>query len=197
MNPSQIVGAVAIAAAVMSLTGPAAAHEGMMHIGRSSAGQLVITDFDFDDLFTLPPAMAPLAGWAGEEPMFKGVDADDPAADVYALDAAAKVSVEVILFSPGLKLWNHDLSVQVSQPGQLLSLGSLPFEDHTHWHLDAADPAFDPSAGEWSAAFRIVDAGTSAYTPSTEHALRLTIPAPASAGLLAAALLTGRRRRAR
>ncbi|MCC6676687.1 MAG: hypothetical protein IT436_06040 [Phycisphaerales bacterium] len=197
MNTFQAIRAVAAVTAVMSVVAPAFAHEGLMHIGRTSAGVLVITDFDFDDLFTLPPASIPLAGWAGEEPMFKGVDADDPGADVYALDAAAKISVEVILFSPGLKLWNHDLSLQVSQPGQSLSLGPLPFEDRTFWHLDSTDPAFDPSAGEWAATFRIIDAGSSAYTPSAEHTLRLTIPAPAGAGLFATALLTGRRRRAR
>lgn len=188
-----------MSAVVALAAGPAAlAHEGIMHIGRTSAGVLVIADFEFDDLFTLPVADPPLAGWAGHEPAFQSVGADDPGADVFALDAAAKISVEVVLFTTGVKLWNHDLSFQVSQPGESISLGPLPFTDSTVWHLDSAQPGFDPGAGEWSASFRLVDAGTTAYTPSASYTLRLgVIPAPsaiASLGVIAGAGLARRRR---
>lgn len=189
--------AAAIIAFVSVPASTTLAHEGMMHIGRTSAGLLMITDFDFDDLYTLGPAVAPLAGWFGEEPVFKGVEADDPGADIYAISAAAKISVEVVAFSPGLKLWNHDLSGLISQPGETLSLGPAPFEDHTFWHLDSADPAFNPSAGEWTATFRIIDSGSSAYTPSANYTLRLTTPAPGGLSALGFGAIAAIRRRPR
>lgn len=193
---SRVTGPIVVCLTVLA-AGPAAAlaHEGIMHIGRTAAGTLVITDFDFDDLFTLEPAAAPLSGWASHEPMFRAVDADDPGADVFALDAAAKVSIQVILFSPGLRLMSHDLGLAVSQPGQSLSLGALPFTEHFIWHLDSSDPAFDPSAGEWSAEFRLLDAGPSSYAASEAHTLRLTIPSPSGAAIFAAAGLMARRRK--
>lgn len=196
MNPFRDrprAGLAVVAAAC--LAGPALAHEGEMHIARSAAGMLRITDFDFAEPVELPPAAAPLSGWAGEDPIFVSIAGDDPSADLYALDPAAKISVEVVLFAPGVKLWNHDLSLSVSEPGQQLGLGPLPFGEHTPWNLDSSDPAFDPSAGEWTATFRLIDAGATGYLPSADYTLRLTVPGPGAVSLLAGAGLLARRRR--
>lgn len=186
--------AIVAFASIAFTSAPVHAHEGEMHIGRTSAGALVIHDFDFHDFFTLTPASLPLTGWTGDAPSFAAIVGDDPAADVYALGADAKIAVEVILFSPALKLWNHHLDHAIFAPADRLSLGAPPFGDHTTWNVDAADPAFDPLATEWTATFRLVDTGTTAYTPTEAHTLHFTtVPAPLTLAPLA--FLAIRRRR--
>lgn len=188
--------AVLVALSTLGLAAPVRAHEGTMHIGRSDSGVITFAEFNFNDLFTLPSASLPLAGWASETPGFEAIEGDDPAAGLYALDTAAKISIEVISFSPALKLWNHELDHSITAPGSLLSLGALPFTEHTTWHIDASDPGFDPLATEWTASFRLIDTGSTAYAPSEPQTLHFTtIPAPMSVIALAP-LATRRRRRA-
>lgn len=198
-SASRIAGssAVSIALSALGLTAiaaPVRAHDGTMHIGRSDSGVITFAEFNFQDLFTLPPASPPLSGWASETPGFEAIEGDDPAADLYALDTAAKISVEVISFSPALKLWNHELDHSISAPGSTLSLGALPFTEHTTWHIDVDDPSFDPLATEWTATFRLIDIGSTVYAPSEPQTLHFTtIPAPAT--LIAFAPFASRRRR--
>jgi hypothetical protein len=197
MPTRRAVGAPAIAVALLAILASAHAHEGVMHVGRTDTGTIAIADFDFHDLFTLSPASPPLTGWSGHEPIFESIEADDPGAGIFVLDTAAKVSVEVVLFSPAVKLWNHDLDHSISAPGQQLTLGALPFTEHTTWHVDADDPAFDPLATEWTATFRLIDTGSTAYAPSEAYSLHFTIiPAPMTFMTVApVALLAIRRRR--
>lgn len=186
------------AAALLIAAGSTAAtaHEGAMHVARSAAGELVIADFHFGDLFTLSVAGPPLTGWSSQEPFFEAIGGDDPAADLYALSAQSKIFAEVVLFTPGVRLWDHGLTESVSEPGTRLSLGPLPFVDHTHWQLDPAAAGYDPTLSEWAASFRLVDTGTSGYVASPVYTLRFApVPAPATVAPLAGLALARRRLR--
>lgn len=174
----------------------AVAHEGKMHVARTLGGTLKVHDFDFMDVGVMELATAPLAGWSTHDPEFDSLESDDPLADAYVLNAGAKIFLQVVTFTPALKLWDHELTSSVSGAGETWSLGEQPFMRELVWHIDSADPGFNPGMTEWTATFRLIDTGTTAYSPSTEYTLRFTnVPAPGAAILMLGLAGAARRRR--
>lgn len=159
-------------------------HEGDLVVGRSGANQLRV-EFDFAPAIPLPPVNGLLKGWALDDPGFDHLEADEPAEDLFVLADGAQIRFDVVAFAPAFKAWTPGFAAALHNPGDayLFPEGHL-LHGHLDWHIDSQDPQFDPNASPWTASFRLVDVGTTGYTPSDVYTFTFT-PEPASAALLA------------
>ncbi|MEM7166808.1 MAG: hypothetical protein AAF581_15195, partial [Planctomycetota bacterium] len=75
--------------------------------------------------------------------------------------------LEVVSLDPALKAHTPGFASVLTMPGDSWTMGSPPFDNHPTWHIDSTDAGFDPAQTQWTGTFRIVDTGTTGYTPST------------------------------
>jgi hypothetical protein len=171
-------------------------HAGDVIIGRSSAGQLKI-EADLDEPHLLDAVNGLLKGFAGEEPGFEALTADEPAEDFFMLAPGADIRLEGISLDAALKAHDHlNPLLVIDSAGDQLTLGAFDLHNHVVWHADSLDPAFDPLATEWQGTFRLVDVGTTLYAPSDAFTIRFTnVPEPAAITLLAFGLSALMRRK--
>ncbi len=150
-------------------------------VGRSSSGQLRVVRVP-EYAWRLPPlgASGPLYGWLDNDPGFSSLPVPNLGADLYLLQFGATLWLELVSIDPGTKVWSPVLSDYIDAPGQRLILGSFNLHTHVNWHVDAAALG-DDFFGLRSVVFRIVDTGSTRYTPSAPVALTLEV-VPARAG---------------
>ncbi|MEM7165543.1 MAG: dockerin type I repeat-containing protein [Planctomycetota bacterium] len=149
-------------------------HDDDAEIGHWN-GQVAV-GFDSSEVFTLAETSGVLTGWTADEPGFVTLEMDEPAEMLLAPAAGANFVLEVVSLSPALKAHTPGFASVLTAPGDSWSMGSPPFDDHPVWHIDSTDPAFDAAQTEWTGVFRIVDTGTTAYTPSASFNIVFTIP---------------------
>jgi hypothetical protein len=182
MRNRRWAGLVAAAVLGASVTPVLGHHEGDIVVGRTGAGTLTVEFDDFGEVFQLPPASGLLNGWAGEEPGFDHLEADEPSEDFYVLEAGANVVFEVVSFD--LALRGDPLTDDLHDPGDQTVLGDEELHEHIDWFIDRDDPAFDPLQTVWEARFKLVDTGTTNYADSQTYTLKFA-PEPGTMGLLA------------
>jgi hypothetical protein len=166
-----------------------------VEIGVNGAGQLSAHFEDWDEIFELEPVDGLLNGWLGEAPGFVHVEEDEPAADLYHLEAGVEVYLEVVAFDDAFQAWADGFAYSVSEPNDQALLGDEELHGHLDWHINSDDPLFDPLQEVWQAQFRLVDNGTTGYDPSDTYTLNFTTPEPASLVLLMLGGALGLRRR--
>lgn len=183
------IGTLLAAGAVSAL----AHHEGDLVVGVSGAGQLR-AEFDFAEPIALPAVNGLLVGWASSEPGFDHLEVNEPTEDFYVLGEGVQVRFDVVSFAEAFKAWTPGFGAALHDPGDAYVFpdGNL-LHGHLHWHIDSQDPLFSPGAGPWTASFRLVDIGTTGYSPSDVYTLTFT-PEPASAALLGLSALAAARR---
>lgn len=191
------VSIVAVLTAIFPLAAQAGVdhhHEGDIVVGRTGANVLSV-EFDFDEPTVLAPVSGLLNGWAGDEPGFDHLEADEPAEDFYMLAPGASVVFELLSIDPALV--GNPLTDPLDSPGDSFVLGDHELHQHIDWLIDADSPSFNPAQTEWSVMFRLSDAGATGYGDSEIYTWRFTnVPEPATAALLlAGAVALVRRRR--
>lgn len=192
MRPAHLV----VLASLFACAGTALAqhhHEGDLVVGRTSAGQLRI-EFDFDEPIALPPVDGLLKGWARDDPGFDHLEADEPDEDFLMLGSGAHIRFDVVSFAPAFQAWTPGFAAALRNPGDsyVFPDGEL-LHGHLNWHIDALDPRFEPTAGPWTASFRLIDVGTTGYSPSDVYTFMFA-PEPSAVALVALGALLVRRR---
>ncbi len=168
-------------------------HEGDLGVARTFGGTLQVVAWSGQPVF-LPPVNGVLAGWAANSPGFDRVDAEAPAEDIFQLQPGAQIRLEAVSVPDAFKVWAANLSTRIDAPGQSLPLGDHNLHTHLVWHIDSTDPLFDPGQSTWTAAFRLVDTGTTQYSPSGPFEMTFTniaaqVPAVSSWGACILGLL--------
>lgn len=188
-------------AMVMSAWGMSAArgqHAGDIWIGRSAGGQLKI-DTACDAACGFDPAgavtvLAPDAfgGFSTDSPGFDRITANQPAGeDMYTLASGAQIWLQIVgstanpaladlLISPALSIYDPPTFFfypyeQGSTLYREVFLGTHQVHKHVLWFVDALDPAFDPSQCVWEVTLRLIDKGTTGYSPSEPFTLRFSL----------------------
>lgn len=191
MNDKRIKSVVlllAMALAVLpasALAGPPEHGEDVV-MGRMSSGQLA-TEVPVPGPHELFPVSGPISGWTADEPGFLSLGVDEPDEDFFVLGAGAIINLELVSIDPALKVWSPGFNTVLTAPGQSFLLGGAEFDTHGTFHIDSTDPAFDPEQDLYVATLRIVDTGTTGYSPSAPFSLSFT-PVPEPATLLLASL---------
>lgn len=140
-------------------------HEGDFIVGVNGSGQLAM-EADTDEQFFLPAASGLLNGWALDDPGFMALEEDEPAEDFYQLGAGAEVVLEVLAISPAFQAWTPGFINVLDVSGDQWSIGGNSFDEHPTWHINSDSLAFDPSQTKWSITFRLIDLGSTGYSPS-------------------------------
>ncbi len=144
-----------------------AQHAGDVWVGRSDAGQLKIAGFDVaHNAIPLAPSGMLFNGWADNDPGFDRVLTDDPASDLFTLDAGAQISIVVVEIDDafrGIKPVTFEI---LDGPGDQVLLGNENLHIHLTWHINSDDPLFDPAQYLWNATFKLIDTGSTGYADS-------------------------------
>lgn len=199
-NISLILGILGLLGTVAShtLAGPHEHGEDVV-VGRTSSGQLA-TEVPVPGPHELPPISGLLNGWAADEPGLMNLAVDEPDEGFFVLGSGAIISLELVSIDPALKIWSPGFNAALTAPGQSFILGGSEFDTHGTFHIDATDPNFDPNQNLYVATLRLVDTGTTGYSPSAPFSLSFTpVPEPATSLMLLMSSigLIARRRSAR
>jgi len=168
-------------------------HHGDIIVGRSLLDVLAV-EYDFDEPTVLAPVSGLLAGWAGDEPGFDHLEANEPDEDFYSLAAGANIVFELVNIDQALV--GNPLGSPLDAPGARFVLGDHELHQHIDWLIDSTDPAFNPVQTVWSLQFRLIDIGATGYGASDVYDWHFTnMPEPGSAGLMLAACAWAIRRK--
>lgn len=191
---------VALAATAIAFSSaPAWAHEGHEDIivGRTSGNQLTVEFDGFGETHELAPVNGLFNGWAGDDPGFAHLEADEPVEDFYTLQSGADIYLEIVSIDTALR--GNPLTDDLDVAGEQALLGGYELHEHIDWLIDSDDAGFDPLQTQWDVSFKLVDMGaTTNYSDSDIYTLSFTnVPEPASVVLLAVGGLAAIRRRTR
>lgn len=180
-------------AANAALAGDPHEHGDDAVVGISDAGKITL-EFDTDEVFPLPPVSGLISGYALDDPGFLSLDKDE--VDLFMLDPAAVIALEIVSIDPALNVWAPGLTSIADEPGEQFLIGTPAFDEHPTWHIDTEDPAFDPLQETYSVTFRLIDQGTSNHAPSEDITVRFAaVPEPATLLLMTAGALVALKRR--
>ncbi|MCP4592162.1 MAG: PEP-CTERM sorting domain-containing protein [bacterium] len=159
------------------------AHEDII-VGHTSGGQLAVEFAHFAEEHVLALIGGPgLFGWLGDHPGFAHLEEDEPAEDLYTLAPGAEIWFEVVAFDNAFQAWGPGFTGPCSAAGDQALLGDEELHEHMNWHVDSADPLFEPLDTPWEAQFRLIDNGTTGYADSPVYTLSF-VPEPGTASLL-------------
>ena len=153
-----------------------AQHTGDVWLGRSAAGQLKYSPAGFvpeETFHWLAPVSGLLKGWADDDPGFDRITTDDPAHDVFRLQAGVAVWLEVVSLDPALRLIDASYEI-LDTPGESTYLGDQTLHVHSTWHINSQDPQFDPEQCVWHGTFLLRDTGATGYASSEPLTLGFT-----------------------
>ena len=143
-------------------------------VGRTQAGELVLTGFDYQhELVPLPPVSGLLNGWADNEPGFDRVILADPAQDLYTLEAGAQIWLRVLEVDPAFRVIDASFNI-LDSPGEQTLLGGANLHTHVTWHINSNSPTFNGEQCIWRATFQLLDFGSTGYEPSTPFLILFT-----------------------
>lgn len=150
---------------------------GDVWVGRSDAGQLKIAGFPVaNDAIPLAPSEGLFNGWTDTEPGFDRILTDDPANDLFTLEAGAQISIVVVAIDDALRAIKPVTFEILDDPGDQTLLGNENLHIHLTWHINSDDPEFDPGQYLWNATFKLIDTGSTGYAdsdPFTMHFMNI------------------------
>lgn len=151
---------------LLMVAAPTRAGEDDILVGRTAANQLAIGGFDpNDETIGLPCVSGILQGWALDDPGFDHIVQADVVADLYPMDAGAQIRIVCLSIDSALRVISPSFSI-MDAPGESLLLGGSSLHTHLTWHINSADPAFNPNQTDWSATFKLIDTGSTGYAES-------------------------------
>lgn len=164
--------AAMIYAAIWVLPQPVKAqHMGDVLVGRSAAGQLRISApgsggyVPEENIKLLPPVMGLFNGWSDNNPGFDRLVTSDPESDFLTLQSGVQVRIEVVQVDAAFQAISASLAI-IDDPGERLLLGGSTLHTHLTWLVNSDHPMFDPDKVLWRATFKLVDTGSTGYSPS-------------------------------
>jgi PEP-CTERM motif len=179
----------AVTAAALAAFAPAAAfaHEIVVNVGRSAAGQIKI-DADLHHPIPLPVSVFPgISGFAEAEPAFHSTILDDPANDFLQFDPAANFQFVITAQDPGIGIYTPSGPVPLNTP---VTLGPSVFDFHPVWNIPGG-----AVGATYNITLKIQDT-TGMYTESAPLIVPFqAVPEPSTLALIAIAPLILRRRR--
>jgi hypothetical protein len=163
------------------------AHEIVLLVGRSAAGQIKI-DADLDHPVPLPVSVFPgISGYAEGEPAFHATILDDPANDFFQLDPAANFQFVITAQDPGIGIYTLTGLQPINTPA---TLGPSVFDYHPVWQIPAG-----PVGATYTLTIKVQDT-TGMYTESAPLVVPFqAVPEPSTLALIALTPLLLRRRR--
>jgi len=175
--------------AIAVFAAPAPAHEVVLLVGRSAAGQIKI-DADLHHPVGLEPsAFSGISGYAFGEPAFHSTVLDDPANDFFQPSTATNFQFVLVSADPGIEIYTPSGPVPLNTP---VTLGQPVFDFHPVWHIPSG-----PIGAMYNLTLKVQDT-TGTYTESAPLTVPFqAVPEPHTLGLLALTPLLLRRRRAR
>ena len=188
ITPSVAGIVLAAAALIVAVSAtPADAHEVVLLVGRSAAGQIKI-DADLHHPIGLDPSIFPgIPGYAFGEPAFHSTIVDDAANDFFQPSTATNFQFVILSADPGIGIYTPSGFIPFNTP---VSLGSPVFDFHPVWHIPAG-----PIGASYNLTLKIQDT-TGTYTDSAPLTVPFqAVPEPHALGVLALAGLALRRRR--
>jgi hypothetical protein len=184
---------LAICLSVVALTAAAnAQHEEDFVVGLVPDTNQIQAAYDPDNFpFALPKSQGPLlAGFALDDPGFLTEDAESP------LNPDSSIALKLVgVSSPEFKMWDP------LGPGEdgfqiigdrLWEMGAPDFDVHPFWHIDTADPNYDPAHEPWSVTFRLTD--LAGIHEDSDDVTVTFVPEPSAAFLLGLGALALARR---
>ncbi len=151
-----------------------AQHAGDLLVGRTQQGKLRIAGFEVTQtIVPLLPVSGLLRGWTDTDPGFDRVIDADPGRNLYPLSPGAQIWLEIVVVDPAFRVIDNSLQ-PLQQPGQRTLLGNDTLHTHVTWHINSADPRFDPDKCVWEATFLLRDLGMTRYAVSDPFTMRFT-----------------------
>jgi hypothetical protein len=175
---SALAAPVIVAAAITAFATTAApAHEIVLLVGRSAAGQIKI-DADLHHPVPLPVSVFPgISGYAEGEPAFHATILDDPANDFFQLDPAANFQFVITAQDPGIGIYTLTGLQPINTPA---TLGPSVFDYHPVWQIPAG-----PVGATYNITLKVQDT-TGLYTESAPLTVPFqSVPEPAALALFA------------
>lgn len=151
-----------------------AQHSGDVWVAKSAANQLKIGGFDLGANLILLAPTGEGDGWVNSNPGLDHLSVALPEQDLFPLDAGCRINLEVVQLDPGLKAIQVGTFVTIDDPGErfVLRPAGPNLHEHPLWFIDSTDADFDPSWGVWHGAFRLVDTGSTGYSPSAPFTMK-------------------------
>jgi hypothetical protein len=170
------IATIFIASLAATATAPSHAHEIVLLVGRSAAGQIKI-DADLDHPVPLDPSIFPgIPGYAFGEPAFHATILDDPANDFFQLDPAANFQFVITAQDPGIGIYTPSGPVPINTP---VTLGPSVFDFHPVWQIPGG-----PVGATYNITLKFQDT-TGLYTESAPLSVPFqSVPEPAALTLI-------------
>lgn len=182
-------------------SGAAAQHAGDMWVGRSSGGQLKLDTVCGPNCGFNPAANLTIllpddfGGFSTDSPGFDRITANQPVGeDTLTLASGAQIWLQVVsnaahptlvdlLISPAMFIYDPLAFTfyPYEEAGTLyreVFLGGNQLHKHVIWFLDPTDPAYDPTRCIWEITVRLIDKGSTGYSPSEPFTLKFATHEP-------------------
>ena len=155
------------------------AHGFTIDVGRTADGKLLALGTLEDEYCLFPVTSQFFSGWGDDDPSFTPLAIEDPNDDRLRLQAGVSMYVEWINGDAGLQIVSPLNGQAVNDPGEQMGLGGASFHLHPIWHLNddpqAWETSVDPNwVGRVSVTLRLLDRGSTGYTPSEPFTLIFT-----------------------
>lgn len=178
--------------------GALAQHAGDIDVARTQGGKLVIDKWDeATDVILLDPVNNPILqifGFASGNPGFDYLrQSEEVPPDLLALQSGTEIWLEVVSIHPAFRAIGPGGTPILDQPGERVLLGGATLHEHLTWHANSQDPDYNPSETQWTATFKLVDEGSTAYADSDLFTLAFVselnaVPTASEWGLIILAL---------
>lgn len=167
-------GTISLIALLAASSPVLAQHDGDVFVGRSGSGQMKIGGFIPDlNVVGLPCVNGLFQGWSTNNPGFDRVVNPSVPADLYPLESGAQIRIVCQAIDPAFRAISPSFVI-MDAPGESILLGNQGLHTHLTWHINSADPAFNPTQTDWYATFKLIDTGSTGYADSAPFTFRFT-----------------------